>query len=261
MSEIMLSSKTELQHLFANYSTLKTSNVLEQLLEECCVDTKGRNPREVINDLYFDLYPNETVVKASFVQKALPLKKANSVYAFEVPAGNSRADVCRIGRLSTAYEIKTEYDSFTRLETQLRDYLSIFDLCYLVVPRAQLTKAVNLSPPTCGIITYTHHRRSIAFCTKRKALPTKDKNVQKQINSLSQSELHKALSSTQAEKQPGATLGNTTQSPTDLNRSFKRILKQRYEQRWRFLQEHQAEILPIDYEWFFFNNIDPSKVY
>jgi hypothetical protein len=45
----------------------------------------------------------------------------------EFPVSNSIVDVAVFNGTSTAYEIKTEYDSERRLSTQTRDYLKVFD--------------------------------------------------------------------------------------------------------------------------------------
>jgi hypothetical protein len=45
----------------------------------------------------------------------------------EFPVSNSIVDVAVFNGTSTAYEIKTEYDSERRLSTQPRDYLKVFD--------------------------------------------------------------------------------------------------------------------------------------
>ena len=56
----------------------------------------------------------------------------DAVLTTEFRTGTSRADVAIINDTSTAYEIKTEYDDFTRLEGQLSDYRKVFDRIYVV---------------------------------------------------------------------------------------------------------------------------------
>ena len=50
----------------------------------------------------------------------------------EFDVGQSRADVVVINDTSTVYEIKTEFDSLDRLESQFLDYSRVFDKIFLV---------------------------------------------------------------------------------------------------------------------------------
>jgi hypothetical protein len=46
-----------------------------------------------------------------------------------------------------------------------------------------------------------------------------------------------------------------------INTAFKSILKARYATKWNFLVDNQSKIFPIDFQFFFKQNIDPSHVY
>ena len=50
-------------------------------------------------------------------------------------------------------------------------------------------------------------------------------------------------------------------SNQEINSSFKRILKQKYAERWNFIRGHWESILPIDLQFFFNKNIEPSIIY
>lgn len=46
-----------------------------------------------------------------------------------------------------------------------------------------------------------------------------------------------------------------------INRIFKQILKKRFEPQWTFLKKNHEYIYEIDYQWFYKNQIDPSRIY
>ncbi|WP_390899973.1 sce7726 family protein [Yersinia aleksiciae] len=56
---------------------------------------------------------------------------------------------------STAYEIKTELDSFDRLDSQLSSYQKVFEHVYIVIPPTKLKLAECSIPSNIGIIILT----------------------------------------------------------------------------------------------------------
>jgi hypothetical protein len=73
----------------------------------------------------------------------------------ELRAGRSIADVAVFNGTSTVYEIKTEYDSFARLESQLSDYECRFDLINLVVHERMAQSAIDYVPDHVGVVCLT----------------------------------------------------------------------------------------------------------
>lgn len=107
---------------------------------------------QVVNDLIFNFYYCERVIKYYFIKHLR--NRMDHIVAFEMSIGDSRIDICRINGSSYAYEIKTEYDTFDRLETQMRDYLRTFEKVYVIVPHARVEDVKPLIPDSCGIISY-----------------------------------------------------------------------------------------------------------
>lgn len=97
----------------------------------------------------------------------------NHIVAFEMNIGDSRIDICRINGSSYAYEIKTEYDTFDRLGSQMQDYLRTFQKVYVIVPIGRVNDVKNLIPESCGIISYR--------ITKTEKWSSLIKNVRKRI--------------------------------------------------------------------------------
>lgn len=70
----------------------------------------------------------------------------------ELRAGKSKADVVILNGTATAYEIKSERDSFRRLSSQLADYRSVFASVNVVTSPAQADTALNLAPADVGVL-------------------------------------------------------------------------------------------------------------
>lgn len=70
----------------------------------------------------------------------------------ELGAGSSIADLVVLNGSSTAYEIKTDYDDFSRLPAQLADYRRAFERTYLVVSAARAARALDHVPDDVGVL-------------------------------------------------------------------------------------------------------------
>ncbi|MFK4298480.1 hypothetical protein ABH924_003649 [Arthrobacter sp. GAS37] len=70
----------------------------------------------------------------------------------ELAAGDSIADIVVLNGASTAYEIKTDLDQFSRLPQQVADYAKCFDKVIVVTSRAKAEAALDLVPSAHGVI-------------------------------------------------------------------------------------------------------------
>ncbi|HGH4622087.1 sce7726 family protein [Enterobacter cloacae] len=100
-------------------------------------------------------YRNEYVYKTAIVNKIVfgrhsPRTSSTSI---ELPINNSIVDVAVFNGCSTAYEIKTEYDSPKRLVTQSVDYLDVFERVYIVTHPKHIEKYISLNLPNIGVIS------------------------------------------------------------------------------------------------------------
>ena len=102
-------------------------------------------------------YPNEYIYKNAIAEKIVRgrHKLSNAVYVTEFRVNNTIADVAIFNGTSTAYEIKTEFDTFQRLEAQLHMYKKAFDKVYLVVPSSDIKKAMTAIGGTTGLYELT----------------------------------------------------------------------------------------------------------
>lgn len=74
----------------------------------------------------------------------------------EVRVGRSKADVLVLNGTSTVYEIKSEFDSFARLERQVESYLSAFDHINIITTAHQAQAAIELLPGSIGVLVLTN---------------------------------------------------------------------------------------------------------
>lgn len=112
---------------------------------------------EYIYDLLLCHYRSEYIYKNAIASKIAigRHKLADIAYFSEFNAWNSIADVVIANGTTTAYEVKTEYDSFSRLDGQLASYQEIFDRVYAIIPESKLSSLLKLVEPNIGVIVLT----------------------------------------------------------------------------------------------------------
>ncbi len=113
---------------------------------------------EILRSAYSRLrrhYRNEYVYKNSIAQRLFigRHRAANSALLQEVPIGESIADCLFVNGGVTAYEIKTELDTSTRLLAQIEDYYRVSTQVFVVTHRGlEATYREILSDSPVGII-------------------------------------------------------------------------------------------------------------
>lgn len=104
--------------------------------------------------LLFEQYRCEYVYKNAIATKLFLSHHSlhNSFMTDELRSAKSRADVAILNGTSTVYEIKSEFDSFDRLDTQLSDYGRIFDCINIVTTEPKANAALITLDSRIGII-------------------------------------------------------------------------------------------------------------
>lgn len=100
-------------------------------------------------------YQNEYIFKNEFLNNWLikELGETNSQLFSEFRVGNSIADLVMFNGCSRIFEIKTEFDSDSRLTLQLQNYKKVFNQIFLIIPKSKL-KMYEKQSTSIGIITY-----------------------------------------------------------------------------------------------------------
>jgi len=111
-------------------------------------------------DSLVDNYRNEYIYKNELVNKFIFSRHSPRTASFhsEFNVGRSIVDVAVINGTSTAYEIKTEFDSSRRLKSQTEDYLKVFDNVYVVTHPNHVARYEKELDERVGIMTLSEKR-------------------------------------------------------------------------------------------------------
>ena len=77
----------------------------------------------------------------------------HSLFTDELRSGNSRADVVILNGTSTVYEVKSAYDSFDRLASQLADYRKVFDRIVVVTTEERAELVIDRFDDLIGVMS------------------------------------------------------------------------------------------------------------
>lgn len=135
--------------------------------------TQRRSLTQVLDDLWLDLrchYRNEYVFKSLLANRIVFGRHSPRTASchVELPVGGSIVDLAVANGATTAYEIKTEFDSPHRLDSQTRAYLKAFDRVYVVAHEKQAAKYLACSDPRAGVLALTQRE---ALVPLREATP------------------------------------------------------------------------------------------
>ncbi|WP_244122761.1 sce7726 family protein [Burkholderia metallica] len=102
-------------------------------------------------------YRNEFVYKTEIASRIVFGRHSPNTASLhvELPVGRSIVDVAVFNGTSTAYEIKTEFDTPRRLTTQTSDYLTAFDRVCLVTHPRHAENYAELVDPRVGVLVLT----------------------------------------------------------------------------------------------------------
>ena len=203
-----------------------------------------------LNDLLISQYKGEQQIKYSLCKEFFNKKV---VAAFEMRVNRSRTDFLTINGMSQSFEIKSSLDNLQKLNKQSLDYSQVFDYNYIVIHPKHLIKVQEIVPPNFGIWSFNGTKKYIHRDAK---LNTKiDPEIQLRL--LSKKELKAGF----IEYGDNRSQIIKDYTPSEINATFKLLLKDRYRNRWDFLIRHKDSILPIDIQFFFNTNIEPAIIY
>lgn len=122
------------------------------------IRTESKQPLGSIFDAAWDFlshsYRNEYVYKNDLACRIIFGRHSPKTAGFqiELPVGRSIVDVAVANGTSTAYEIKTEFDTLKRLGSQTSDYLKAFDKVFVVTHPSHLSRFEQEIDERVGII-------------------------------------------------------------------------------------------------------------
>ncbi|MFW1946806.1 sce7726 family protein [Acinetobacter bereziniae] len=157
-----ITSKAFSRSILTDLAKRNESEKLKQIIKQLDVfeSKKTLTYGDLYTNLYHQLvgsYRNEYVYKNALASKIVAgrHKYKDISYFTEFRAWDVIADVVIANGTTTVYEIKTEYDSFFRLESQLETYQQIFDNVCVVIPESKLSALEKTISENVGIIILT----------------------------------------------------------------------------------------------------------
>lgn len=155
------------QNTFADLLTEQFNSTYCEVIKRY-IDIEGiesKSNRLLISEIYKIMtqsYRNEYVYKNTLLNRLLIGKHSlkTTTALTEIPISKSKADFVLINGKAIVYEIKTELDSFDRLESQLSDYYKAFDHICVVTCEDNFRKLEGLLKDSpVGIYILTKHNR------------------------------------------------------------------------------------------------------
>lgn len=253
-----------LKQLYANYSPFMTNEELVKAYRKITnKNISSERIREEFNQKIQKGLLNEAIIKAELLKSFCFNKNPiNNIVVFEYNTGNSRADLCVFNGKSIVFEIKTEFDTFNRLQTQLSDYLKTYQYLYLVIPRVKLDEAlVFVKNENIGILIYEIKRNRLSFETIREPHLNKSIDSQFQLNLLTKSQLAKYQSIPIQSKDMMIESILLNHSREEINTIFIKETKNKFKKKWLFVYENRYKIKPLDFQWFYKNNVSVEAIY
>lgn len=137
-------SKNNFKELLNN----NTSKIYSYLVKDILNNDESRPNSLVITDIYKFMnknHRNEYYYKNTLLNKLLLGRHSlNTTTALtELPIGKSKADFVLINGKGVVYEIKTELDTFNRLESQINDYYKAFNHVCVITCESNKDKIKN----------------------------------------------------------------------------------------------------------------------
>lgn len=140
-------------------------------------DPEDKDNGTLISEVYKFMsksYRNEYFYQNTLLNKLLLGKHSiNTTTALtQIPISKSKADFILINGKAVVYEIKTELDTFERLDSQLRDYFKAFNHVCVVTSESHYDRAISILKDTpVGIYVLTSQN---TISKKLRKEPTED---------------------------------------------------------------------------------------
>lgn len=239
--------------LAKSYSVLDYSQnykrVLSTIFPEIQLDDLSkRDLHALINEILINNHRGEAMIKSKLVNMFI---KKKVTAAFEIKVNNSRADFVKVNGDTVSYEIKSGNDNLQKLSKQVSDYERVFEYNYIVIDEKHYQAAVKLIPDHYGIY----------ILKGAKLIEHKPAQRNTNLNSIIQLKLFSKKELLSIFNTHDLDFIKSQNDSNKINEGFKEMLKKRYSRRWSFLKENIAQIFPVDYQYFFQNNINPSIIY
>lgn len=153
------------QYVFSELTLHHNNKIYNSIIEQYLKNESLRTNSQIITKIYDYMdehYRNEYFyLNTLFNNILLGRHSLNTTTALtQIPIGKSKADFVLINGKAVVYEIKTELDTFERLESQINDYYKAFDHVYVVTCEQNQEKLEKLlANSSVGICILTRNKR------------------------------------------------------------------------------------------------------
>lgn len=150
------------RNIFEKLLRYQTEKVYNIIVSQYCLDISKKKNIILLKYLYEYMsknYRNEYIYQNTLFNKILLGRHSlNTTTALtQIPIGKAKADFIMINGKAVVYEIKTELDSFDRLETQIDNYYKGFNSVCVVTCEKNFEKLLKLLKDTkIGIYVLTN---------------------------------------------------------------------------------------------------------
>lgn len=153
------------QYVFNDLTVHHDNKIYNAIIQRYLNNEKYANNSQIIKEIYKYMskyYRNEYFYQNTLLNKLLLGKHSlNTTTALtQIPVGKSKADFILINGKAVVFEIKTDLDTFERLDTQIKDYYKAFDYVYVVTSESNYAKLEKLlKDQPVGICILTKNKR------------------------------------------------------------------------------------------------------
>lgn len=165
------------QNVFFNMVDTNNNATYGTVIQRFVNDPEDKDNGTLISEVYKFMsksYRNEYFYQNTLLNKLLLGKHSiNTTTALtQIPISKSKADFILINGKAVVYEIKTELDTFERLDSQLRDYFKAFNHVCVVTSESHYDRAISILKDTpVGIYVLTSQN---TISKKLRKEPTED---------------------------------------------------------------------------------------
>lgn len=191
----------------------------------------------VIDDVFarmWKAYRNEYVFKNRLIETVFLKKylKTDATILTELRVGRSVADAVLVNGLSTCFEIKTDYDSLSRLPEQVTSYRKLFDRIVVVSTESHQQSLIDQLPSDIGLSLLTN-KGALIVIRKPEDHSAEKIDISTLTSTLRLNELKVLTKSLTTEKLPSSNIEIygfchdviASANPAKVRQGFRKILK------------------------------------
>jgi len=147
--------------VFGDVINNRYNNIFCTVVQRYINDPDNKENGDLISEIYRFMsssYRNEYFYKNTLLNRLLLGRHSlrTTTALTQIPIGTSKADFILINGKAVVYEIKTELDTFERLDSQINDYYKAFDRVCVVTSESYFERASTLLAETpVGIYVLT----------------------------------------------------------------------------------------------------------